>query len=31
VADHGVEFKDRWKVTQVRILAMRYIWTKDVA
>jgi probable F420-dependent oxidoreductase len=31
MADHGVEFKDRWKVTRERILAMREIWTKDVA
>ncbi len=31
MADHGVEFKDRWKVTRERILAMREIWTRDVA
>jgi probable F420-dependent oxidoreductase len=31
MADHGVEFKDRWKVTRERILAMKEIWTKDVA
>jgi probable F420-dependent oxidoreductase len=31
MADHGVAFKDRWKVTRERILAMREIWTKDVA
>jgi len=31
MADHGVELKDRWKVTRERILAMREIWTKDVA
>jgi probable F420-dependent oxidoreductase len=31
MGDHGVEFKDRWKVTRERILAMREIWTKDVA
>jgi probable F420-dependent oxidoreductase len=31
MADHGVAFKDRWKVTRERILAMREIWTKEVA
>jgi probable F420-dependent oxidoreductase len=31
MADHGVEFKDRWKVTRERILAIKEIWTKDVA
>jgi probable F420-dependent oxidoreductase len=31
MADHGVEFNDRWKVTRERILAMREIWSKDVA
>lgn len=31
MADHGVEFKDRWKITRERILAMKEIWTKDVA
>jgi alkanesulfonate monooxygenase SsuD/methylene tetrahydromethanopterin reductase-like flavin-dependent oxidoreductase (luciferase family) len=31
MADHGVEFKDRWKVTRERILAMKEIWTRDVA
>ena len=31
MADHGVDFKDRWKVTRERILAMKEIWTKDVA
>ena len=31
MADHGVEYKDRWKVTRESILAMREIWTKDVA
>jgi probable F420-dependent oxidoreductase len=31
MADHGVDFKDRWKVTRERVLAMREIWTKDVA
>ena len=31
MVDHGVEFKDRWKVTRESILAMREIWTKEVA
>ena len=31
MADHGVELKDRWKVTRERVLAMKEIWTKDVA
>jgi probable F420-dependent oxidoreductase len=31
MADHGVAFKDRWKVTREKILAMRAIWTQDVA
>jgi alkanesulfonate monooxygenase SsuD/methylene tetrahydromethanopterin reductase-like flavin-dependent oxidoreductase (luciferase family) len=31
MANHGVAFKDRWKVTRERVLAMREIWTKDVA
>lgn len=31
MADHGVAFKDRWKVTREKILAMRAIWTRDVA
>jgi alkanesulfonate monooxygenase SsuD/methylene tetrahydromethanopterin reductase-like flavin-dependent oxidoreductase (luciferase family) len=31
MADHGVNFKDRWKVTHESILAMKEIWTKDVA
>ena len=31
MADHGVEFKDRWKMTRERILAMKEIWTKDAA
>ncbi|HLW70811.1 MAG TPA: LLM class F420-dependent oxidoreductase [Candidatus Binataceae bacterium] len=31
MADHGAEFKDRWKITRERILAMREIWSKDVA
>ena len=29
--DHGVDFKDRWKVTRERVLAMREIWNNDVA
>ncbi len=31
MADHGVAFKDRWKVTRENVLAMREIWTKEVA
>ncbi|MGH7841458.1 MAG: LLM class F420-dependent oxidoreductase [Candidatus Binataceae bacterium] len=31
MADHGAEFKDRWKITRERILAMQQIWSKDVA
>ena len=31
MADHGVAFQDRWKVTRERVLAMKQIWTKDVA
>jgi probable F420-dependent oxidoreductase len=31
MADHGVELKDRWKVTRERILALKEIWTKDVS
>ncbi len=31
MADHGVAFKDRWKVTREKVLAMRAIWTRDVA
>ena len=31
MADHGVAFKDRWKVTRESILAMREIWTKEIA
>jgi probable F420-dependent oxidoreductase len=31
MGDHGVDFKDRWKVTRERILAMKEIWTKDIA
>lgn len=29
--DHGVNFKDRWKVTRERVLAMRELWTQDEA
>ena len=29
--DHGVYFKDRWKVTRERVLAMREIWNNEVA
>lgn len=28
---HGVAFKDRWKVTRERILAMREVWTAEEA
>ena len=31
MADHGVEFKDRWKITRERVLALKEIWKKDVA
>lgn len=31
MADHGVNFKQRWKVTRERVLAMRELWTKDEA
>jgi probable F420-dependent oxidoreductase len=31
MADHGVEFRNRWKVTRERILAMKEIWAKEVA
>jgi probable F420-dependent oxidoreductase len=31
MADHGVPFKDRWKITRERVLAMREIWTNDEA
>jgi len=27
--DHGVAFRDRWKVTRERMLAIRTIWTED--
>ena len=31
MGDHGVAFKDRWKETRERVLAIREIWTKDEA
>ncbi|MCZ6887610.1 MAG: LLM class F420-dependent oxidoreductase [Gammaproteobacteria bacterium] len=31
MADHGVEFKQRWKVARERVLAMRELWTHDEA
>ena len=31
MADHGVAFKDRWKITRENVLAMREIWTNEVA
>ena len=31
MADHGIEFKDRWKIVRERVLAMKEIWTKEVA
>lgn len=30
MADHGVAFADRWKVTRERMLAIRSIWRDDV-
>ena len=29
--NHGVAFRDRWKVTRERVLAMRRIWSDEVA
>ena len=29
--EHGVAFKDRWKVTRERVLAMRQLWTQEEA
>jgi len=29
MGDHGVTFRDRWKVTRERVLAMRAIWTEE--
>ena len=31
MANHGVAFKDRWKITRERVLAVREIWTKEAA
>lgn len=31
LANHGITFKDRWKITRERILAMKEIWRNDVA
>ena len=31
MADHGVNFADRWKVVRERVLAMREIWSHDEA
>jgi probable F420-dependent oxidoreductase len=31
MADHGVDIKNRWKITREGVLAMREIWTKEVA
>ena len=31
MANHGVEFTARWKVTRERVLAMRRIWTDEAA
>lgn len=31
MAHHGVDFKDRWKVTRERMLAMRTIWANEEA
>jgi len=31
IANHGVAWKDRWKVTRERVLAMRAIWSNDQA
>ena len=31
IANHGVAWRNRWKVTRERILAMREIWTSDAA
>lgn len=30
MADHGVQFADRWKVTRERMLAIKRIWCDDV-
>ena len=31
MGDHGTAFKDRWKITRERVLAMREIWTQEEA
>ena len=31
MANHGTDFKKRWKILRERILAMKEIWTKDEA
>lgn len=31
MADHGVNFKQRWQVTRERVLAMRQLWSQDEA
>ncbi len=31
LANHGVRWEDRWRVTRERILAMREIWTRETA
>jgi probable F420-dependent oxidoreductase len=31
MADHGTNFRQRWKVLRERVLAMKEIWRKDVA
>ncbi len=31
MANHGVPFRDRWKILRERVLAMRRIWTEDEA
>jgi probable F420-dependent oxidoreductase len=31
MANHGTEFKTRWKLLRERVLAMKEIWTKDEA
>jgi probable F420-dependent oxidoreductase len=31
MADYGIEFKDRWKWVRESVLAMRQIWTHDLA
>ena len=31
MADHGTPFKQRWEILRERVLAMREIWSRDVA